>query len=193
MPDDRLHHQKQRESPQQHVPAWIDRNGQREREGSSNDRTYVGDKAEYACQDAPQDGAWNADQPQTDSDHQAKRSVQEKLDQEEPAEAPRGVVDRSRRSLQVMRTSEPYQSVTQIFTLKQNENDKDDDNTGGSQRVKEGGDQGLQTFKCAGIRLTHFHRNRRERRGLDTQRRRRVFRFVQLLAEVLQHPGGAFQ
>src|SRR5438046_2593194 len=67
MPNDRLNHQKQRDRPQQHGPGWINGDRQSERKGRRDNCPYVRYEAQHRCEDAPQDRAWNADQPETHS------------------------------------------------------------------------------------------------------------------------------
>ncbi len=101
MADDRLYNKKKRERPQQHRPAGIDGYRQSERERGRDDSADVGYEAEDCCQDAPQDRAWNANEPQPYPNHDAKRAVHNELSQEKPTKAARRVVERRCRTLEV--------------------------------------------------------------------------------------------
>src|SRR3979490_1925258 len=62
-----------------------------------------------------------------------------------------------------MRAGQSYEPVTQILALQQNEDHKNDDNAGCRERMKQRGDQALQTLKGTRIGLAYFHRNGCER------------------------------
>jgi hypothetical protein len=84
--------------------------------------------------------------------------------------------------------------------LKQNEDHENNDDAGRREGMNQRGDQGPQAFQRAGIGLTYFHRNRRHwpgdagsEDGTWRTRRWRVLWLIKLLAEILQHVGGALQ
>ena len=79
MADNRLHSKKKRERPKQHRPAGIDGYRKSKRERRRDDGADVGYEAEYCRQDAPEDRAWRAYQPQTYPNHHAKGTVQNEL------------------------------------------------------------------------------------------------------------------
>src|ERR1700688_2657264 len=99
-----------------------------------------------------------------------------------------------------MRAGQSNESITEILTLKQNEYHKNDYDAGRSERMKQRGDQALQALEGARFGRAYFHRNGCERcRSLGTKdcarakRGRSVLRFIQFLAQVLQHAGRAFK
>ena len=64
MPDDRLDDKKQGERPKQHGPGWIDGDSKNQRKGCSDSRADIRYEAQHRCQNAPQDRAGDANQPQ---------------------------------------------------------------------------------------------------------------------------------
>ena len=75
MPNARLHDKKQCDRPEQHGPAGIDGDREREWERGSDGRADVRDEAQHCGQDAPQDRTWNSDKPQTQANDHAEGSV----------------------------------------------------------------------------------------------------------------------
>jgi len=104
------------------------------------------------------------DQPQAYPDHHPEGAIQKELDQEQPAEARRGVVECGGGALQVIRPRQPDEPITEILSLQQNKDDENDDNAGRRQRMKQRRDQGSQALQRARIGLAHLDRNGRERR-----------------------------
>src|SRR6476660_2402332 len=96
-----------------------------------------------------------------------------------------------------MRTGQPDQTITKILALKQNEDDKNDDDPRGCEWVKQRGNKALQTLQCAWIGLADFHRNGFEWRSFRacarSRRARRLLGLVEFFAQVLQHAGRAFK
>src|SRR6478735_6357370 len=154
MPDDRLDDHKQRERPKQHGPGRIDGDSQSQRKCGSDCRADVGYETQHRCQDAPQNRAGNANQPQARPDNDSEASVQKELNQEKPAKTARSVVKCRCSTLQVMRARQPDQSITKILALKQNEDDKNDDDARCGEGMEQWGNEALQTFQRAWIRLT---------------------------------------
>jgi hypothetical protein len=58
-----------------------------------------------------------------------------------------------------VRAGQPYESVTEIFALKQNEDHEDNDDARGRERMKQGRDQRSQALQRARVGLTHFDLN----------------------------------
>ena len=58
-----------------------------------------------------------------------------------------------------MRACQPDQPIAKILALKQNEDDKNDDNARCCERMEQRRDKALQTLQRAWIRLADFHRN----------------------------------
>ena len=58
-----------------------------------------------------------------------------------------------------MRARQPDQSITKILALKQNEDDKNDDDARCGEGMEQWGNEALQTFQRAWIRLTDFDGN----------------------------------
>src|SRR3984893_7762422 len=154
-----LHSKKQRERPQQHRPAGIDGYRQSKRERGRDDGADVGYEAEDCRQDAPQDRAWNAYQPQTYPNRHAKGAIQNELSQEKPTKASRRVVERRRSSLEVVGAGQPNEPVTKIFALKQNEDDENDDDAGCREGMNKRGNQSPKALQCPRIGLAYFYRN----------------------------------
>ena len=102
-----------------------------------------------------------------DSDNDAEASVQKELNQEKPAKAARCVIKGGRGTLQVMRTGQPDQPITKILALKQNEDDKNDDDARCCERMEQRRNKALQTLQRAWIGLTDFHGNGFGRRRLS--------------------------
>ena len=136
-----------------------------------------------------------------DADDHAESRVDRQLSEKQPAKARRGIVQRRRRSLQIVRAREPDQTVSKILALDQDEDDEDDDDAGGRERIEQRRNQGSQILQRARIRLAHFNRDRRDRPGriwtAETRDRPSdrfvVLWLVELPAQLLQHVRRAFQ
>ena len=111
MPNDWLDDKKEGERPKQHGPGGVDSDGKSQRERSSDSRADVRHEAQHGRQDAPQDRAWNTNQPQARPDNYAEGAVQKQLNQKKPAEAPRCVVKLGCGTLQIMRTRQSDQPI----------------------------------------------------------------------------------
>src|ERR1700722_12544053 len=117
MPDGRLDNKEEGEGPKQHRPGGINGDSEYQGKRGSYSGPDVRHEAQHRCQDAPQDRAWNSNQPQAKPDNYTERSVQKELDQEKPTETRRCVVECGCGSLQVMRTCQSDQSITKILAL----------------------------------------------------------------------------
>ena len=81
------------------------------------------------------------------------------------AASPRAIATRGRALAAVLASAGiPAETIAQIVALKQNEDDKDDDNAGRGERMEQRRDQRAQALQCPRSRLADFDRNRRNRR-----------------------------
>ena len=134
-------------------------------------------------------------------DDHAERGVDHQLSQKQPAEARRGIVQRRRRALQIVRARQPDQAVSKILALDQDEDDEDDDDAGGRQRIEQWRDQGSQILQGTRVGLAHFNGDRQGRPGSIRRaetRDRSADRFVllwpvELPAQLLEHVRRTFE
>jgi hypothetical protein len=123
------------------------------------------------------------------------------LRQKQPAEARRGIVERRRRSLQIMRAREPDQAISKILALDQDEDDEDDDDAGGRQRIEQWRNQGPQILQGSRVGLPYFNGDRLGRpcriwraEARDRSPERFVLLWpVELPAQLLEHIGRTFE
>ena len=126
-----------RDGPQAHRPARIDRGREPDGQHRADDGSDIWDEPRDREDDAEQDGARHADQPQHRPDRHTRRRVQRALGQQIAAEALSAVVDGSRRALQIAGPEQADGPVPQVLPLKQDEDDEDQDDKGGGERVDE--------------------------------------------------------
>jgi hypothetical protein len=121
------------------------------------------------------------------------------LNEKEPAQAGRCIVQRRSGFLQIMRTCQLDEAIAQVLALQKSEHDEDRDNPCRGQRSQQRRDQRCDALERRGWRLADLDRYRLgllpwrrhlRRRG---RARGRVLRLVELLAQVLQHVGGTLE
>ena len=198
MSDDRLDDEKQRGRPDQHRPAGVDGGRQGQGEQRRDDGADIGHEAKDGREDAPEHRARDANEPQARSDHDAKGRIQGELHEEEATETACRVVERRGRLLQILRAGKLDEPIPEILALQENEDDENDRDAGGRERLQQRRNQRGDAFQRTRRRLTHLDRDRsRLLPGRGRLRRcparRGVLGLVELLAEILQHVGGAFE
>src|SRR5258705_5510775 len=99
MPYNGFDDNKQGEGPEKHGPGRINCNGESQRKRSCYGRPDVRHKAQHRCENAPQNGAWNANQPQARSDNDTKTSIQKELNEEKSAKSACRIVKGGRGAL----------------------------------------------------------------------------------------------
>lgn len=142
----------------------------------------------------PECGARHADQPEAGSDRDAECGIHDQLREKELADAPRGVIQRAGRALQIACACKTDDAVSQFLPLQKDEHDKDQDDAGGRERIDQRREE----------RGKAFQRRRRRRADLDRNGlllRGRLLRgnyggsiaaigAVKFLAEIMQDGGG---
>jgi hypothetical protein len=79
------------------------------------------------------------------------------LGQEQLAQALSGIIDCRRRTLQIARARQANQPVPQILPLEKDEDDENDNNAGGLQRMNEWRNQGCERLQSACVGLPDFN------------------------------------
>ena len=102
---------------------------------------------------SPKDGIGHAYDREPEPDHDSKGGIHRRLGQEIFAQAVGGVIDRRGRSLEVVRSSEPNQTVAQVLPLQQDEYEEDHDDTDRGERMKERADDAAHGVERARGRL----------------------------------------
>ena len=95
-----------------------------------------------------------------DSDEQTEGAVDRGLDQKIAAETLSGVVHRRRCGLQVARAAKAQDAVAQIFPVKQDEHQEQDEKAAHADRLDNGAEQFLKVLKGGGLRFLHLHLDR---------------------------------
>ena len=179
--------------PEQHGPARIDSDREREREGGGDDRPDERHEAQDDREHAPEHWIGHTDQPQADADGNADSDVHDQLHQQIPADPLGGVAQGLGCPVQIAGAEEPDEPVAQVLPLQQHEHDEDDDDAGGRQRLDQRSDDGLQQLQRRGVGLPDLNRDRlwldgfRLERRCVFLRRRRLGRLLDVLPEVAQH------
>ena len=156
----RLDHQKKSRRPQQHRPAGVHRSRERQRKHRRDDGADIRHEAENRGQDAPKHWTGDSDHPQASADHDTKGGIQSELDEKKPAQARCRIVQRSGRFLQIMRTRQLDETITQILPLQKNEDDEYCDDAGCRERPEQGRNQRCNALQGSGRRLTDLDRYR---------------------------------
>lgn len=149
---------KERRRPQQHGPSRVDRRRKCQRKHGRDDSADIGHEAQNGGENAPQDGAGNSDDPQTDADHDTERSIHGELHQKQPAQAGCGVVERGGRLLQIMRARELDETIPQVLPLQQHEDDKNGDDACRGEGVDQRRKQCCNALQSGGGRLANLDR-----------------------------------
>ncbi len=214
----RLNDDEERRRPKQHRPTRIDGDGQRERKQRRKERADIGHEPHHAGENAPEDGARNADEPQAQRNDHGEGGVQAELHEIQAAQPMGRIVDGGGGALDVVRPREPDHAIPEILALEQNEHDEDDDQARRRQRVDDGRDEIDQRLHRPGLGRMCLDGNGPDRLGpwLAWRRgrlwgsaggggsrggrrsgcvrcwpRRRAALALEFLAKVLKHVGGA--
>jgi hypothetical protein len=116
--------------------------------------------------------------------------IQNQLRQEKPAQASARVVKRGRGALEIIASSQPYETVPQILALEKKKYQKNDNDAGGREWRHQRLQHCHEGFRRRRVRLMHFHRNGYF--GLRTVRKRR-FRGKTVPVLRIQFPIEIFQ
>ena len=109
--DEQFQTEDQTRSPDRQRPARVYRRGNQDRQCCADKGADIGNEAQNPRQGAPKDGIGHAYDREPEPDHDFKGGVHRRLGQEIFAQAIGSVIDRRGRSLEVVRSSEPNQTV----------------------------------------------------------------------------------
>ncbi len=123
--------------PEHRRPARIDGNGERGWKRSGDNRADVGDETQQHRQDAPECRVRHADEPQPGPDQHADARVDRTLHQKIAAQVLGGVVHRRGGAPKIARPGQSDETVSQVLTLQQEEDHKDDDDAGRRHRLQQ--------------------------------------------------------
>src|SRR6185312_3684480 len=166
-----LDNRKQNDRPGKHRPPRINSEGQYDWKEGGDPSADIGQKAKQHRQDAPQDRAGHANEEEPRSDYDAKAGVDRDLRQEIATEPACAIIERYSGPVQIAGADKKYEPVTQILSLKQDKNQKDNDDTSRRQRPGERPNDAADDLE----------RGRRRRMNLDRDRLRELFRLRRCL------------
>ena len=130
---DQLQRDDQRQGPQHHAPAWVHREGQRQRKDGRNHRPHVRHKAQHRRQQAPHQRARYGDEQQPHGQRYAVGGVDQQLHRQILADALARVAQRIGGAVQVG-AQKPHGAVAQIALVQQDQHHEDKDDARHRQR-----------------------------------------------------------
>src|SRR6185312_4756417 len=98
--------------------------------------------------------------PEPDANRNAETDIDDQLHQKILANTFSGVVERSRRSVDIARTDELDEAIAQILAAHQHEDDDNDDDANRSKRLDERACESLEQAQRVGWRILDLHGNR---------------------------------
>jgi hypothetical protein len=157
----RFHHRKQDHRPKRHCPIAPDRRGQRDRQTGSQDGADVRDKSKDHRQQPPKRRARNSDDRQTNAYDYAESRIQDELGQEQLSQPLRCIIEGGSGPLQILAAKQSDESVAQILSLKEEEDQKDHHDPRGGEGTHERSQYGDQRLRRRRVRLMDFDRDGR--------------------------------
>ena len=122
---DELGDEEQSHDPEQHRPAGIDRDRERNGKEGGQEGAEIGNEAQHRRQQAPQHRIRHADEVEGDADRDAVGQVHHELHQQIAADPGGGVVDGLRALLEVACSGQLDEAVAQVLPLEQHEDHED--------------------------------------------------------------------